>query len=51
MNNVNLTDLPTKCFRDIDSGTYKVLIDVDVETDDDDNEIISPTCYLIFKKK
>ena len=47
MNNVNLIDLPTKCFRDIDSGTYKVLIDV--ETDDD--EIISPTCYLILKNK
>ena len=46
MNNVNLTDLPTKCFRDIDSGTYKVLIDVET---DDDNEIA--TCYLILKNK
>lgn len=49
MNNVNLTDLPTKCFRNIDSGTYKVLIDVLI--DDDDDEIISPTCYLILKNK
>ena len=47
MNNVNLNDLPTKCFKDIDSGTYKVLIDV--ETDDDDDEIT--TCYLILKNK
>ncbi len=44
MNNVNLTDLPVIYdFKDIDSGTYKVLIDV--ETNDD--EII--TCYLILK--
>ena len=47
MNNVNLIDLPAKYFRDIDSGTYKVLIDV--ETDDDDDEI--KTCYLILKNK
>ena len=47
MNNVNLIDLPAKYFRDIDSGTYKVLIDV--ETDDDDDEIT--TCYLILKNK
>ena len=46
MNNVNLIDLPTKCFRDIDSGTYKVLIDVKTN---DDKEIISTTCYLILK--
>ena len=46
MNNVNLTDLPTKYFKDIDSGTYKVLIDVKTK---DDNEII--TCYLILKNK
>lgn len=47
MNNVNLIDLPTKCFKDIDSGTYKVLIDV--ETNDDNEETIR--CYLILKNK
>ena len=46
MNNVNLTDLPAKCFKNIDSGTYKVLIDV--ETNDDEETI---TCYLILKNK
>ena len=46
MNNVNLIDLPAKYFRDIDSGTYKVLIDVKTN---DNNEIISTTCYLILK--
>lgn len=46
MNNVNLTDLPAKCFKNIDSGTYKVLIDVETN---DDEEII--TCYLILKNK
>ena len=48
MNNVILTYLPTKCFKDIDSGTYKVLIDVKTN---DNNEIISTTCYLILKNK
>ena len=48
MNNVNLTDLPAKCFKNIDSGTYKVLIDVKTN---DNNEIISTTCYLILKNK
>ena len=46
MNNMNLIDLPTKCFRDIDTGTYKVLIDVET---DDNNE--TATCYLILKNK
>ena len=46
MNNVNLIDLPAKYFRDIDSGTYKVLIDVETN---DDKGIISTTCYLILK--
>lgn len=45
MNNVNLIDLPVIYnFKDIDSGTYKVLIDVETN---DDNETI--TCYLILK--
>ena len=44
MNNVNLTDLPAKCFKNIGSGTYKVLIDVETN---DDNE--TATCYLILK--
>lgn len=45
MNNVNLIDLPVIYnFRDIDSGTYKVLIDVKTN---DGNEIIF--CYLILK--
>ena len=45
MNNVNLTDLPVIYnFKDIDSGTYKVLIDVKTK---DGNEIIF--CYLILK--
>ena len=48
MNNVNLIDLPTKYFRNIDSGTYKVLIDVKTN---DNNEIISTICYLILKNK
>lgn len=46
MNNVNLTDLPAKCFKNINLGTYKVLIDV--ETNDDVDTI---TCYLILKNK
>ena len=47
MNNVNLTDLPVIYnFKDIDSGTYKVLIDVKTK---DGNEIIF--CYLILKNK
>lgn len=47
MNNVNLTDLPVIYnFKDIDSGTYKVLIDVETN---DGNEIIF--CYLILKNK
>lgn len=44
MNNVNLTDLPAKCFKNIDSGTYKVLIDVETNDDEETN-----TCYLILK--
>lgn len=45
MNNVNLIDLPVIYnFRDIDSGTYKVLIDVETNND---NETI--TCYIILK--
>lgn len=46
MNNVNLINLPAKYFRDIDSGTYKVLVDIKTN---DNNEIISTTCYLILK--
>lgn len=49
MNNVNLINLPVIYnFRNIDSGTYKVLIDVKTK---DNNEIISTTCYLILKNK